>query len=49
MKLKTRTYTAYSIACGVVWAVLLIVVSATASADTKHIASADTKHIASAA
>jgi hypothetical protein len=36
LKLRLNTYTAYSIGCAVVWAVILAVVSATASKDTRH-------------
>jgi hypothetical protein len=36
MNLK-RSYTMYSIACFVVWAVILTVVSITASADRRHV------------
>ena len=36
MKLRLNTYTAYSIGCVVVWAVILAVVAAEASKDTKH-------------
>jgi len=36
MKLRLNTYTAYSIGCAVVWAVILAVVAAEASKDTKH-------------
>jgi uncharacterized membrane protein YdjX (TVP38/TMEM64 family) len=34
MKLSLKTYTAYSIACAVVWAVILAVVASEASKDT---------------
>jgi hypothetical protein len=33
---RTRTYTAYSIGCAVVWAVLLAVVAAKASSHSVH-------------
>ena len=36
MKLSLKTYTAYSIGCGVVWAVILIVVASEASKGTAH-------------
>ena len=36
MKLHTRSYTAYSIGCGVVWAVILAYVAAKAGKDTRH-------------
>ncbi|HEV7830643.1 MAG TPA: hypothetical protein VGP04_17725 [Pseudonocardiaceae bacterium] len=36
MKLRLNTYTAYSIGCAVVWAVILAVVAAAASEDTKY-------------
>jgi len=36
MKPRMRTYTAYSIAVGIVWAVLLLLASAFASADKRH-------------
>lgn len=36
MKLRLNTYTAYSIGCAVVWAVILAVVAVEASEDTKH-------------
>jgi hypothetical protein len=36
MKLPFRTYTAYSIGCAVVWAVILAVVAAEGSKDTRH-------------
>lgn len=35
-RLRLNTYTAYSVGCGVVWAVILAVVSAEASKDTMH-------------
>jgi membrane protein DedA with SNARE-associated domain len=37
MKFSMRTYTAYSIACVVVWAVLLAIVGFTGSHEKKHI------------
>ena len=36
MKLSLKTYTAYSIGCAVVWAVILAVVTSEASKDTAH-------------
>jgi hypothetical protein len=36
MKLPFRTYTAYSIGCAVVWAVILAVVAAEGSKGTRH-------------
>ena len=36
MKLSLKTYTAYSIGCAVVWAVILAVVASEASKDTAH-------------
>ena len=36
MKLHTRSYTAYSIGCGVVRAVILAVAAAKAGKDTRH-------------
>ncbi len=34
--MKSRSYTAYSIGCAIVWAVILAVVAIAASADTLH-------------
>jgi hypothetical protein len=36
MKVSLKTYTAYSIGCAVVWAVILAVVASGASKDTAH-------------
>jgi hypothetical protein len=36
MKLSLKTYTAYSIGCAVVWAVILAAVASEASKDTLH-------------
>ena len=36
MNARMRSYSAYSIAVGVVWAVLLLLVSALGSASTRH-------------
>jgi hypothetical protein len=36
MKLSLKTYTAYSIGCAVVWAVILAVVASEAQKDTAH-------------
>jgi hypothetical protein len=36
MKLSLKTYTAYSIGCAVVWAVILVAVASEASKDTAH-------------
>ena len=36
MKLSLKTYTAYSVGCAVVWAVILAVVASEASKDTAH-------------
>ena len=36
MKLALKTYTAYSIGCAVVWAVILVVVVSQASKNTAH-------------
>jgi hypothetical protein len=36
MKLRLNTYTAYSIACAVVWAVILAIVATTGKTDTLH-------------
>ena len=36
MKISRNTYTAYSIGCAVVWAIILVVVGATASEETKE-------------
>jgi uncharacterized membrane protein YjjB (DUF3815 family) len=36
MNARMRSYTAYSIAVGIVWAVLLLLVSALGSASTRH-------------
>ena len=36
MKLSFKTFTAYSIGCGVVWAVILTIVASETSNDTTH-------------
>ena len=36
MNTRTQTYTAYSIGCAVVWAVILTVTATVASKDRKH-------------
>jgi hypothetical protein len=36
MKLSLKSYTAYSIGCAVVWALILAVVASEASKDTAH-------------
>ena len=36
MRIPLRSYTAYSIGCGIVWAVILAVMTAVASNNTRH-------------
>jgi hypothetical protein len=36
MKISAKSYATYSVACGIVWAIILAVVTATGSGTTRH-------------